>query len=69
MRTNEPSPGDAPAERNLMELNQVLRAAVDRGASDVHLKVGRPPVVRFDGELEPLPGFSPARRARAARTS
>jgi twitching motility protein PilT len=42
-----------------MELNQVLRAAVDRGASDVHLKLGRPPVVRFDGELEPLPGFSP----------
>ena len=42
-----------------MELNQVLRAAVDRGASDIHLKVGRPPVVRFDGELEPLPGFSP----------
>ena len=42
-----------------MELNQVLRAAVDRGASDVHLKLGRPPIVRFDGELEPLPGFSP----------
>ncbi len=42
-----------------MELNQVLRAAVDRGASDVHLKLGRPPVVRFDGELEVLPGFSP----------
>ena len=42
-----------------MELNQVLRAAVDRGASDVHLKLGRPPVVRFDGQLEPLPGFSP----------
>jgi twitching motility protein PilT len=42
-----------------MELNQVLRAAVDRGASDVHLKLGRPPVVRFDGELEQLPGFSP----------
>ncbi len=42
-----------------MELNQLLHAAVDRGASDVHLKVGRPPVVRFDGELELLPGFSP----------
>jgi twitching motility protein PilT len=42
-----------------MELNQVLRAAVDRGASDVHLKAGRPPVMRFDGELEVLPGFSP----------
>ena len=59
MRTNEPTPGDAPTERNLMELSQVLRAAVDRGASDIHLKVGRPPVVRFDGELEVLPGFSP----------
>ena len=42
-----------------MELIQLLRAAVDRGASDIHLKVGRPPVVRFDGELEVLPGFSP----------
>ena len=42
-----------------MELNQVLRAAVDRGASDLHLKLGRPPVVRFDGELEVLPGFAP----------
>jgi twitching motility protein PilT len=59
MRTNEPNPGDAPIERNLMELSHVLRAAVDRGASDIHLKVGRPPVVRFDGELEVLPGFSP----------
>ena len=31
-------------------------AAVARGASDVHLKLGRPPIVRFDGELEPLEG-------------
>ena len=41
------------------ELDKILSAAVDRGASDVHLKAGRPPIVRFDGELEPLPGFSP----------
>ena len=26
-----------------------------RGASDVHLKLGQPPVVRLDGDLEPLP--------------
>ena len=31
--------------------------AVARGASDVHLKVGRPPIVRYDGELEPLQGW------------
>ena len=42
-----------------VNLEQILSAAVDRGASDVHLKAGRPPVVRFDGQLEPLSGFSP----------
>ena len=42
-----------------VDLDKILSAAVDRGASDVHLKAGRPPIVRFDGELEPLPGISP----------
>jgi twitching motility protein PilT len=41
-----------------IDLDKILSAAVERGASDVHLKAGRPPIVRFDGELEPLPGFS-----------
>jgi len=35
----------------------MLHDAVDRGASDVHLKVGQPPVVRFDGELQTLEGW------------
>jgi twitching motility protein PilT len=42
-----------------IDLERILAAAFDRGASDVHLKVDRPPVIRFDGELEPLPGFPP----------
>jgi twitching motility protein PilT len=42
-----------------VDLRAILSAAVERGASDVHLKTGRPPIVRFDGELEPLAGFSP----------
>jgi twitching motility protein PilT len=36
-----------------MDLNAVLRQAVEAGASDVHLKVGQPPVLRYDGELSP----------------
>ncbi|HKS05423.1 MAG TPA: PilT/PilU family type 4a pilus ATPase [Gemmatimonadaceae bacterium] len=32
----------------------VLQAMVQRGASDLHLKVGRPPTLRVDGELVPL---------------
>ena len=40
-----------------MDLNNLLRSVVDADASDVHLKLGQPPIVRFDGELEPLEGW------------
>jgi twitching motility protein PilT len=42
-----------------MDLNSVLRHAVENGASDVHFKVGQPPVLRHDGELDPADGFGP----------
>lgn len=34
-----------------MDLNDILRRAVEFGASDIHLKPGRPPVLRRDGAL------------------
>ncbi|HEY8843850.1 MAG TPA: hypothetical protein VIM23_08090, partial [Gaiellaceae bacterium] len=34
-----------------------MRRAVELGASDVHLKVGRPPMLRCDGALAPLEGY------------
>ena len=37
-----------------MELNDILRVASKRGASDVHLKVGHPPICRINGNLVPL---------------
>src|SRR5712692_1104735 len=37
-----------------MELNPLLRRAVELGASDIHLKVGLPPMLRRDGALSPL---------------
>jgi twitching motility protein PilT len=37
-----------------MDLNALLRRAVELGASDLHLKVARPPSVRIDGEISPL---------------
>ncbi len=37
-----------------MDLNGLLRRAVQLGASDIHLKVGQPPILRLDGELRPL---------------
>ena len=46
-----------------MDLNVVLRDAVALGASDIHFKVGQPPVFRFDGELKPADEFEPLREA------
>jgi len=37
-----------------VDLNSVLKQAVDLGASDIHLKPGRPPVLRRDGALGDL---------------
>ncbi len=34
-----------------MKLNDLLKMMVDREASDLHLKVGRPPVIRLHGKL------------------
>ncbi len=40
-----------------MNLNDLLKLAIERDASDLHLKVGTHPVVRVDGELQPLTEF------------
>lgn len=41
-----------------MELNDILKFAVTKGASDVHLKVGLPPVLRIHGTLIPIKDVS-----------
>jgi twitching motility protein PilT len=41
-----------------MDLNPLLRRAVELGASDVHLKVGQPPILRRDGALAPMEDWS-----------
>jgi twitching motility protein PilT len=40
-----------------MDLNGVLTSAVEAGATDIHLKVERPPIMRIDGDLLPMPGY------------
>ncbi len=40
-----------------MHINDILKVAADRKASDVHLKVGAHPVVRIDGKLQLLTEF------------
>ena len=45
-----------------MQVNELLHLMVDKGASDLHLRVPSPPVLRIDGTLVPqedLPSLTP----------
>ncbi|MDD5706784.1 MAG: type IV pilus twitching motility protein PilT [Kiritimatiellae bacterium] len=37
-----------------VEMNELLQLAVDEGASDLHLRVNMPPILRIHGALNPL---------------
>ncbi|MBM4368387.1 MAG: type IV pilus twitching motility protein PilT [Deltaproteobacteria bacterium] len=40
-----------------MDLAAIARSAVNLGASDIHFKVGLPPLMRLHGDIKPIPGF------------
>jgi twitching motility protein PilT len=46
-----------------MDLHALLRAVVDCGGTDIHLKLGLPPIVRRDGSLTALEGWPPVGEA------
>jgi twitching motility protein PilT len=43
------------ASLDQVHIDEILRLAVERKASDIHLTVGLPPMIRLDGEVIPLP--------------
>lgn len=50
LQASEGAPTAAP-----FNFKQAISQMVQRGGSDLHLKVGRPPTVRVNGDLSPLP--------------
>lgn len=42
-----------------LRIEILLEEVVRRQASDLHLQVGLPPMLRIDGSLVPVPGFNP----------
>jgi twitching motility protein PilT len=46
-----------------VDLNAVLLRVSELGASDVHFKLGKPPMLRRDGAIEELPGMDPLAEA------
>ncbi len=47
--------GAPPASAERDRIEGMLRVMVQRGSSDLHLRVGEPPIVRVDGEMVRLP--------------
>jgi twitching motility protein PilT len=43
----------------VFDLDAALRTTVEQGGSDLHAKVGSPPMARVHGELRPLEGYEP----------
>jgi twitching motility protein PilT len=54
--SQQPTPAAPP-----VNLHQLLKAMIEKGASDLHITTGSPPQLRIDGELVPLrtPPLSP----------
>lgn len=48
-----------------MEIKKLLEIAVNKHASDLHLIVGVPPILRVDGVITPVPGETPLTPERA----
>ena len=49
-----PAPSPVPSTGQMFNFKAVLQQLVQRNASDLHLKVGRPPTLRLHGDLVPL---------------
>ncbi len=45
-----------------MEIEDILRLAIKKGASDIHVKVGLPPILRINGKLRSVASVSPFRQ-------
>ncbi len=53
-----------PARR--AEIEVLLKQLVERGASDLHLRVGEPPILRLHGEMQRIDGFPEMENDRLA---
>ncbi|HJR65007.1 MAG TPA: ATPase, T2SS/T4P/T4SS family, partial [Gemmatimonadaceae bacterium] len=50
---------DAAAEAARVEIDALLRQLVEKSGSDLHLRVGEPPIIRMHGEMTRIEGVQP----------
>jgi len=41
----------------MVAIDELIKQAIEQGASDLHITVGLPPILRVDGQLTPVQGF------------
>ena len=51
----------------MLELSQIFELAAKKAASDVHLVVGSPPIIRIDGRLHEIKNEAPVTRVSAEK--
>lgn len=51
----------------MLELTQLFELAAKKAASDVHIVVGMPPIIRVDGQLHKIKGEEPVTRESAEK--
>ena len=54
-----PTAPEAASAATPLNFKAVLQEMINKGGSDLHLKVGRPPTFRVNGELEPMENHPP----------
>ncbi|HRF58460.1 MAG TPA: type IV pilus twitching motility protein PilT [Fimbriimonadaceae bacterium] len=54
-RDEEESMDEDVQDSSQVHIDEILRVAIDRKASDIHITVGLPPMARIDGDVIPLP--------------
>ena len=52
--TQTPTTTPVESQPDSRRIDRFLRLMVERGASDLHLSVGRPPLFRLSGEMDPI---------------
>ncbi|NCO10788.1 type IV pilus twitching motility protein PilT [Candidatus Saccharibacteria bacterium] len=55
----QPTAPQQPAQPQQLRIEVLLEEVVRRHASDLHLQVSLPPMIRIDGSLVPIAGFNP----------
>lgn len=71
--TQTPTPAPAPAApaapvaSGTLKMENLLEICVQSKASDLHIQVGLPPMLRIDGTLRPIPGMPVVTQADAER--